>query len=112
MKEDFPTFEGINTFIAKHAAHVMLTLTNMYSETRPCTENPNSDLCLEVRAVGFVQRCFNLSHDVDSLFNIYREKQTKKHTSVFQIYVHIEMFYLIHGWLFLFTQWIEVRSKL
>lgn len=95
MKEDFPTFEGINTFTAKHAAqHTGGVNTHQRAVTdgvrRQRTRNPNSDQLMsggETRkspAVGFVRRCFNLSQGVDT-----------NRTSMFEICTYWD--YLIHG---------------
>lgn len=113
MKKDFPTFEGINTFTAKHAcAHTRYVNTRQYVVTdrirRQCTLIQNSDQLMSGGEAKNSPSSFNvliaarmlIPSFIDCLF---AEKQTTKNSSLFKISTYWH-FHLICGWWFLLAE--------
>lgn len=103
MKEDFPTFEGINTFTAKTCTCTCIVTDRIRQQ---CTQIQNSHQLMsggEAKnspAVGSVQRRFNLSLDVGSLFHaqsFFAVKQTTSHTSLLKICTYWYIFFLFNS---------------
>lgn len=119
MKQDFPTFEGINTFMAKHAAQ---HTCNVNTHKCKVTESEGSVQSIRVAinwrwdpkiSSSWLCAVMFLISAMMSILSFTDKERNKLQTILLCLkYVHIDFFNLSHGWWFLFTQWTEGRQTL